>query len=145
MVHRFLPLGLCAVLACNRAGDEPAPLASDIEPVAVTGPTLVAFYPVIDSATADTSADLATVMDDFSFHLADAQDGLRRLGFQVDVRRVDSLVFAQDGRTVVFRPPADSADIGYYLAAPGKRPLIVYGVRTSLDLIDAARELLGAP
>jgi len=110
--------------------------------IVVNGPTLIAFYPAIPPT--DTSEETATVMDDFSHHLSSASDSLKAMGFRIEMRVVDSVHVAQDNRVVDFKPPNDSVDVGYYFARPGKNPLIVYGVRTNLDLIQSGRAFLSA-
>ena len=45
-------------------------------------------------------------------------------------------------RTVI--AAADSADVGYIFAAPGRRDQMFYGVMTNSDLIAAARLYLAA-
>ncbi|MDQ3673753.1 MAG: hypothetical protein M3365_05200 [Gemmatimonadota bacterium] len=109
--------------------------------VVLTGPTLIAFYPAA-LPVADTSEETSTVMDDFSHHLSTARDSLRAIGFRIEMRPVDSVLVRQDGRVIAFTPPKDSADIGYYFAAPGRAPVIVYGVRTNLELVQRGRAFL---
>lgn len=51
--------------------------------ISVVGPTLVGFFPVKSNAEIDADGDLATVLDDFSYHLGTAMDSLQAQGFVV--------------------------------------------------------------
>lgn len=133
--------------AGDSAAVAPLPAASEAQVldstrIIVNGPTLIAFYPLISPA--DTSEETATVMDDFSHHLSTATDSLTAMGFRIEMRVIDSVLTAQDNRSVDFKPLKDSADIGYYFARPGRSPVIVYGVRTNADLIQSGRAFLSA-
>jgi hypothetical protein len=110
--------------------------------VDVTGPTLIAFYPPSASALIDAGDDQATALDDFGYHLASATDSLRALGVRV-VSVGSRVLHVVDGaRTTVFAVPRDSADLGYYLVAPGRAPVVYHGVRADVELLDAAHEYL---
>ena len=112
--------------------------------VRVHGPTLISFYPTVTQAQIDSSEDLATVLDDFSYHLSTAQDSLRAMGFTIvdhppgTIRIVD----ASGSRDVVLAP--DSADVGFVFVAPDRRDRVMYGVMTSSELIDAGHKFLAA-
>lgn len=116
----------------------------DSTAVHVHGPTLISFYPTVTQAQIDSSEDLATVLDDFSYHRSTAQDSLRAMGFtMVDhppgtIRVID----ASGSRSIVLAP--DSADVGFVLVAPGRRDRVMYGVMTGGELIDAGRKFLAA-
>jgi hypothetical protein len=110
----------------------------------LTGPTLIAFYPATPAAGPDTSEEMSTVMDDFSHHLSTATDSIRAIGFRIEMRPANSIAISHAGRENVVNLPKDSADVGYYFAAPGKAPVILYGVRTNMDLIQSARAFLAA-
>ena len=112
--------------------------------VEVTGPTLIAFYPPGASTAIDAGDDEATALDDFGYHLASAIDSLRALGVRVESVGSRVLHVVQGGRTTVFTVPRDSADIGYYLVAPGQAPVVYHGVMADVDLIDAAQRYLHA-
>lgn len=110
--------------------------------VHVHGPTLISFYPTVTQAQVDSSEDLATVLDDFSYHLSTAQDSLRAMGFAI----VDhppgtiQIIDASSSRDIVLAP--DSADVGFVFVAPGRRDRVMYGVMTRGDLIDAGHRFL---
>ena len=114
--------------------------AADSGRAVVASLTLIAFYP--SSPPADTDEELSTVLDDFSQHLSAARDSLRAMGFRIETQAVDSARVVQDTLGLTFQLPRDSADIGYYFAAPGRPPMIIYGVRTNTQIVQAAREFL---
>jgi hypothetical protein len=39
----------------------------------------------------------------------------------------------------------DSADVGYYLAAPGRAPAVSHGLQIDAELVDAASRYPGTP
>jgi hypothetical protein len=151
---------LLGVVACDRpdriGGDSvraSAPVAIqrtesaapvDSTTVLVQGPVLVAFYPAVSQAAVDSSEDLATVFDDFSFHLSTATDSLRALGITVTERPVGQIRLSEGGRKREFVPAKDSADVGYLFVIPGQPDRVRYGVMTNSDLVDAARHYLAA-
>jgi hypothetical protein len=119
-------------------------VSTDSSRIVLAGPTLIAFYPAATAAGPDTSEEMSTVMDDFSHHLSTASDSLRAIGFRVEMRPVDSIFVSDAGRDIAFTPPKDSADVGYYFAAPGRAPVIMYGVRTNVDIVQRARAFLAS-
>ena len=118
--------------------------APDSMVVRVHGPTLISFYPTVTQAQIDSSEDLATVLDDFSYHLSTAQDSLRAMGFAIidhppgTIRIVDE----SSSRDIALAP--DSADVGFVFVAPGRRDRVMYGVMTGGELIDAGHKFLAA-
>ena len=112
--------------------------------VRVHGPTLISFYPTVTQAQIDSSEDLATVLDDFSYHLSTAQDSLRAMGFAIidhppsTIRIID----ASGSRDIALAP--DSADVGFVFIAPGRWERVMSGVMTGGDLIDAGHKFLAA-
>ena len=130
------------VASAPRAKPDSAP-ASDSGLVHIQGPTLVAFYPQVTQAQIDSSEDLATVLDDFSYHLSTAMDSLRLLGITVDDRPTGRLQLLDGGRRRQFLPAKDSADVGYVFLAPGRADRVYYGVMTNADLVAAAHAYLG--
>jgi hypothetical protein len=106
--------------------------------VSVDGPTLVAFYPA--TPTDSASKELATALDDLSFHMSEAFDSLTAAGYAVQYRTGDTLwLRVGTGRARFIRAPAPAA-VGYLFANASGAQAAVYGVRTSSDLIDFARE-----
>ena len=114
----------------------------DSELVPLRGPTLIAFFPRVTQAQVDSSEDLATVLDDFAYHLSAARDSLLALGFVIVERPHGPLVVVEGSRSRDIIPATDSADVGYVFVAPGRREQVLYGVRTNTDLIEAARTFL---
>ncbi|MES2306534.1 MAG: hypothetical protein V4558_13580 [Gemmatimonadota bacterium] len=108
--------------------------------VAVDGPTLIAFYPVVsnDSLTAD--AGLATALDDLSYHIGTAMDSLIAAGFTVQYRGGDTLWLRTATRRSRVLRSTDSATVGYLFADPAGHLALVYGVRGYTDLIADAHE-----
>lgn len=143
-----------ALLACSRpasppaerAAGEAAPAATprDSTWVEVRGPTLVAFWPARAQAALDSGGDDATALDDFGYHLASADSALRALGFRIVGVEGRRFHLVSGGWAAAFAVPADSADVGYYMIAPGRAPAVSYGVRTDDDLVATARQYLAA-
>jgi hypothetical protein len=104
----------------------------------------VAFWPAHAQAVIDGGGDGATALDDFGYHLASADSTLRALGFRVVSVEGPRFHVVSGGRATVFAAPRDSADLGYYLIAPGRAPTVFYGVQTDADLVQAARQYLAA-
>jgi len=152
-----LALAWAALLACTepapppaRTADVPraaaAPVRRDSTWVDVTGPTLIAFYPSNAAGLLDSAGDAGTALDDFGYYLAQASDSLRALDVRVVSVTGQPLHIVTDGRVTEFRSARDSADLGYYLVAPGRSAVVLYGAQTDVDLIDAAvRHLLVPP
>lgn len=154
LLRLAVPVALVAALAAAsapRAATAPLvrhPARADSVPVVeVRGPTVVAFWPAPPSnAVLEEDEDLATALDDLMYYWAESRPQLRTAGIAPaeaplpwDERR---LVLAIDGRRVEVRPHADSADIGYVLARPGRAPYVLYGVTTPEELVDSARRVL---
>jgi hypothetical protein len=150
---------LLAVLACVETPHRAAPDSSRVDaPVArqraysapradsatvlVQGPALVAFYPELTQAQVDSSEELATVFDDFSYHLSTAADSLRALGIAVTERRVGQIQLREAGRWRAFIPEKDSAAVGYLFVSPGRADRVYYGVMSNSDLIERAHGYL---
>jgi hypothetical protein len=110
--------------------------------VAIDGPTLIAFYPAVTQAQVDSSEELATVFDDFSYHLSSASDSLRALGITIKSRPIGEIRFVEAGQRRQFLPARDSAEFGYLLVAPGRAQRVFYSVMSNSDLVQAAHEYL---
>ena len=141
-----LALTAFAILACerttsdDRASDPMFMAVPDSEWVDVSGPTVIAFYPIVSNDEIERDADLATVLDDFSYHIGTAMDSLDAAGFRVHYRGGDT-IWTRNGstRSRLLRP-ADSASIGYVWTDTQGHQAIIYGVRTYIDLIEYAHE-----
>lgn len=136
------------IAACSRPADSVHAVSSDSARIAdstairVRGPTLVPFFPVVTQAQVDSSDELSTVLDDFTYHLASARDSLTRLGFVIIDRPRGLVRIRDDNGSRDITPAADSAYVGYIFIAPGRRDHLAYGVMTNSELIDAARAFL---
>lgn len=145
---------LCAA-ACEpavpgAATPEPAAVAVTIDSgfttvaesawVAVDGPTLVGFYPVVSNERLEADEGLSTALDDFSYHIGTAMDSLMAAGFTVQYRGGDTVwLRARNKRTRVVRA-TDSATVGYVFADALGRRAVIYGVRGYTDLVEYAHE-----
>jgi hypothetical protein len=118
------------------------PAITDSSQVAVDGPTLIAFYPAVTQAQVDSSEELATVFDDFSYHLSSAADSLRALGLTVKERPLGEIRVVEAGRQWQFLPAKDSAEFGYLFLAPGRTQRVYYSVMSNTDLVETAHEFL---
>ncbi len=131
-------LSICAA-ACERA-DPGFATAPDSAWVAVEGPTLIAFYPVVSNEMLEADAGLATALDDLAYHLGTAMDSLMAAGFTVHYRGGDTLwLRTGSSRSRVVRA-RDSATVGYLFADTLGHRTAVYGVRTYLDLVEYGHE-----
>jgi hypothetical protein len=149
LAHVALVLVAVAIQACERTtSDAPADRASDptfmavpdSEWVDVSGPTLIAFYPIVSDDEIERDADLATVLDDFSYHIGTAMDSLDAAGFKVHYRGGDTIWTRSGSKRSRLLRPADSASIGYVWTDTLGHQSIIYGVRTYIDLIEYAHE-----
>lgn len=110
--------------------------------VAVDRPTLIAFYPAVTQAQVDSSEELATVFDDFSYHLSSAADSLRALGITIESRPLGEIRFVEASQHRQFLPAKDSAEFGYLFLAPGRAQRVYYSVMSDSDLVETAHEYL---
>ena len=100
--------------------------------------TLIGFHPFATDSMLDRDEDLATVLDDFGYHLSGAIAALRDSGWVVDTRIADTLHFREASRRWSWVRPRDSADVGYVLTEPTGKVRAIFGVRTNIDLITVA-------
>ena len=141
-----------AIVACRESsrqpgssGEQSAAMKQTVDSTAVVlrGPTLVAFSPSATQAQIDSSEALATILDDYSFHLSQAAESLRALGIVVNERTTGPVVVVDaSGNKRLLVPRRDSARIAYAFLAPRVRDTIYYGVMASTDLVAAAHVLL---
>ena len=113
---------------------------SDSVWVDVNGLTLVGFYPIRTNDQLEKDADLATTLDDFSYHLGTAMDSLTAAGFTIHYRGGDTLWLRSASARWRFVRPPDSADVGYVMSDSARNMAVMYGVRTYVDLIEYAHE-----
>ncbi len=108
--------------------------------VSVDGPTLIAFHPVVSNDSLDADEGLATSLGDLSYHIGAAMDSLIAAGFKVEYRGGDTVWFRTPARRHRLVRSADSASVGYVFTDTAGRLALVYGLRTSIDLIAFAHE-----
>ena len=118
------------------------PKATDSTLVVIDRPTLIGFYPAVTQAQVDSSEELATVFDDFSYHLSSAADSLRALGITVTERPLGEIRLVEAGQQRQFVPAKDSAEFGYLFLAPGRAQRVYYSVMSNSDLVATAHEYL---
>jgi hypothetical protein len=108
--------------------------------VAVNGPTLVAFYPLVSNDSLEADQGLATALDDLAYHIGTAMDSLMAAGFMVQYRGGDTLWLRMPREHARVVRDADSAIVGYVFADSLGRRAMIYGVRSHLDLVEYAHE-----
>jgi hypothetical protein len=129
---------LAAAFALGNSG-----LAAEHPPVVVVrGPTVVAFHPPVTQAQMDQSPATNEVLSDFQLYAREARAAFARRGVQFEELYTRSFR-VRDGKHVqIFRP--GPVEIGYYIAMPGKKPEVEYGVITSDDLVERAEAYFAA-
>jgi len=100
-------------------------------PIEIQRATVIAFGPPATRAEV-TDADAS----DSQFDLDRLRQTLDKAGIAFLVVRAHSFRIRLGSETSVFHP---KSDVGYYLIAPGKKPLIEYGAITDSDLLRAAK------
>lgn len=134
VVHLALAAGAvgCAARA-ERSVTPPLPATADTGVVIIEGPTLIGFFP--RSTGAEPDSTVARRMADFRAGLHRLRDPFRRAGVRIFEQYVDTLAVRDPGGDLqIYVPPADGSGIGYYLAAPGRAPEILHGLRTEDEL-----------
>jgi hypothetical protein len=126
------------------AGRQPAPApvllpaTADTGIALIDGPTLIGFCPPpTEAALGDSGA--SRKLADFREGLARLRDAFERAGVRVYEQYVDTLVVREAGGGLqIYVPPPEEGGIGYYLAAPGRAPDILHGLRTDTEIREAA-------
>lgn len=139
---KFVVLGAAPLLAYSLS-QEPSALGENSEsdnPVIITGPTVIAFFPPVSQQQVDADPDLNEVLADFQWHLGGAREELEQLGVTVHELYKNRILISDTGREHVFSP---NTELGYYIVSPGREALVIYGVTTDVDLIDEARGYFG--
>lgn len=108
--------------------------------VTVTGLTLIGFHPMATNEQLQRDDDLATMLDDFAYHIGTAMDSLTAAGAAVHYRGGDTLWTRVGANRWRFVRPPDSAAVGYLLTDETGRRTVIYGVRTYVDLLAHVRE-----
>lgn len=109
-------------------------------PIVVTGPTLVAFFAGSDDKPTRNPDD-GQALADFQLSVQHARAALRSRGVAFVVLYTHSfeLRIAEKVTTI----ECDKIGVGYYLIAPGKKPLLASGVMTDADLLQQADKYFG--
>ena len=109
--------------------------------VAVAGPTVVAFFPLVTDAEMRKDPDTNESLADFQVYARRVREPFKRAGVEFHELYAHSFRVRVGNATAVFCP--GKAEVGYYFIAPGKRPRIEYGVRTDDDLFNIANQYFG--
>lgn len=104
-------------------------------------PTIIAFFPPVTRTELDREPDTNEALSDFQYYAGAVREPLQKLG--IDFREANFGSFqVQIGTKVrTFRSGTDR--IGYFLAAPGKKPQVEHGVMTDADLLAVAKDYFG--
>jgi hypothetical protein len=106
--------------------------------ISVAGPTIVGFYPIRSNEELERDEDLATVLDDFSYHIGTALDSLAAAGVVFQYQAGDTIWLRSGERRWRFTRAADSAEVGYLLADATGWQSVFYGARSYADLYEFA-------
>jgi hypothetical protein len=101
--------------------------------------TIIAFGPPTTQA-GGTDADASKARSDFQFYSKRAKLQLTKAGIEIQELHAHAFRIHLGSETTVFHP---KTDLGYYLIALGKKPLIQYGVMTDADLLLIAKRYFG--
>lgn len=123
------------------AASAPISPAPDSTWIRVTGPTMIAFHPLASNEQLQADADLAMVLDDLAYHVGSAMEDLTRAGLAVHYQTGDSVKLLLPAPAIWVRP-SDSASVGLLFADTTGRRSVLYGVRTSTELTEFAREFV---
>lgn len=133
---------LLSVAGCGGRATPPAavplPATADTGVAVIDGPTLIGFFP---PPTRAAGADTARVrrLAEFRAGLAQVREAFERAGVRVYEQYVDTLVVTEAGGGLqIYVPPPEDGGVGYYLAAPGRAPDILHGLRSDREIREAA-------
>ncbi len=105
----------------------------------ITKPTILAFFPVSETASKEDAADSNEALADFQFYGRQVLKPLATIGVDYKEIYASHFIVRVGHAQTTFRP----ANVGYYLVAPGKKPCVEYGVMTDSDLLHAAQSCFG--
>lgn len=141
--------------ACGKAQSHPdnetgsSPSAADSFPtlaesawVDVKMPSIIGFFPNVTKEQLRTDADLAELLDHFTFNMGIATDSLEARGFRVDMRPGDTLWLRTATARWRFVRDADSSLAGFYFVMPDGRHAVHYGTGVDISLVASATEFL---
>lgn len=95
---------------------------------------------MVSSERLEKDEGLAMILDDLSYHLGTAMDSLNAAGFRVQYRGGDTLWLRTGSDRARVVRATDSASVGYLFADTLRHRVVVYGVRSHLELVEYARE-----
>jgi hypothetical protein len=101
--------------------------------------TIVAFFsPVTQAELNDGETNEA--LADFQYYVGRVRAPLRNAGIELHAVYARSFQIRIGKKVTTFQPVKA---VGYYLAAPGKKPRVEYGVLTDSDLLNIANDYFG--
>ncbi len=126
------------LLAACRAGGDRNSCASqssaawipipDTGAVPIRGPMVIAFFPPMTPAKADSDPQLAEYDRYFTEGLSRAESLLAPRGIRVIRRLPTGVRIAEGDSALSWWPMADSEMIGYYIVQPCRAPKLVFGL-----------------
>ena len=134
---------LIAALAAACAGRGPSadllplPATADTGTVAVSRPTLIAFHPRPTRSRVGDSTFVRTLAE-FQSGVAHWRPSFEQAGVAVHEQYADTLAIEEAGRGLQIYVPPAGQPIGYYLAAPGREPDILHGLKSESEIQEAA-------
>lgn len=109
--------------------------------IRVTGPTIIAFFPPVTAHELEQDSETNDSLDDFQVYVREARGTLENAGIQLHEVYAHHFRVSVRGRATTFTP--GKIGVGYYFVAPGKKPLLEYGVETDEDLFRTATRYFG--
>jgi hypothetical protein len=126
----WIPLGL--LLATSFLG------AQKRTDLAVSGPTVIAFFTPVTQAELNNDPDTNEALADFQLCAKAIREPLHNAGIEFQEVYAPSFRVQVGARVTTFRP--GKVNVGYYFIAPNRKPRVEYGVMTDFDLRQIASE-----
>jgi hypothetical protein len=142
MVGRVKPSAPIAVLFFLSAAMAPHLLAQKTPTFDVTGPTIIAFFPPVTDAELRKDPDTNEALSDFQYYAGQVRDPLKKKGIVFHEVYAHQVTIRMGKSVTTFKP--GEIQVGYYFVAPGKKPVIKYGVETDAGLYQLADEYFGS-
>lgn len=106
----------------------------------IVRPTIVAFFaPVTKNGLPDEEVNES--LSDFQFYSRIVKQDLAKAGIDFHVVYAGAFCLGAGANVETFSIAKEG--VGYYLVAPGKRPLVEHGVMTDADLLQVADQYFG--
>jgi hypothetical protein len=109
--------------------------------VVVSGPTVIAFFPLVTPAELNNDPDTNEALADFQFCAKTVRKPLHNMGVAFEEIYGPSFGVQVGARITTFRP--GKVHVGYFFVAPNRKPRIDCGVLTEVDLRQIASEYFG--